>query len=287
MRTIIAKPGMTLPLGHEEENLAREILFDIDGWRKLYGNGTVQLIASRSGEQDIYPVTITMRDNFAVWAVSRSDTALKGRGCCELQYYAGDTLVKSETWTTYVADAMGEPTGDPPEPYQSWVEQVLTAGSEAAESARKAEEALAKNPKISPAGTWLVWDSAAGEYRDTGVSAVGSGVQLDETLKISGKAADAKAAGDAIDDLARSAAAALGEETARAQAVEDSLDAGISAEESRATAAEADLSRQLVTEKARAEQAEADLKQHINDLIDAKLTPIDALADDITEVVGA
>ena len=165
--------GSTVNLGREGENLARQIVFDVAEWQRVYGPGTVQLVAKRAGEQAIYPVAVTMKDRFACWTVTNADTAKKGRGYCELQYYSGDTLVKSETWLTFVADALGEPTADPPEPFEGWVEQVLAAGTEAAESARRAEQAATKNPKISEAGTWLVWDSAAGEYRDTGVNAAG------------------------------------------------------------------------------------------------------------------
>ena len=55
-----------------------------------------------------------------------------------------------------------------------------------------------KSPQISENKTWLVWDAEAGEYVDTGVSAAGEIPEVDDTLTQSGKAADAKAVGDAL-----------------------------------------------------------------------------------------
>lgn len=61
-----------------------------------------------------------------------------------------------------------------------------------------------KSPYIGENGNWYVWDDGAGEYVDSGVSAGGNGgVTIDDTLTQSGQAADAKAAGDAIDALSQ------------------------------------------------------------------------------------
>ena len=75
---------------------------------------------------------------------------------------------------------------------------------------------------------------------------------IDPTLSLSGKAADAKATGDAIrgvkDDLAA--------ETARAQAAEKANADNITAEVERAQAAESDLSTKITEETERAKAAE-------------------------------
>lgn len=75
---------------------------------------------------------------------------------------------------------------------------------------------------------------------------------IDPTLSLSGKAADAKATGDAIrgvkDDLAA--------ETARAQATEKANADNIAAEVERAQAAESDLSAKITEETERAKAAE-------------------------------
>lgn len=54
-------------LGKEGEYLARNIRFDISVWRKVYGSGTAQLLARRSGEQTPYPVAVTVDKDTVNW----------------------------------------------------------------------------------------------------------------------------------------------------------------------------------------------------------------------------
>lgn len=167
MVTITARPGRLIPLGREGENLARQIVFDVSAWQAEYGPGTVSLIARRSGEDDPYPCAVTVDGAQAAWPVTAADTARPGsRGRCELQYRVDGVLVKSESWHTFVADALGEPVPEPPEPQQAWVDRVLEAG-------RRAQDAAVNPPRLGESGTWLVWDLEAGEYADTGTAAAG------------------------------------------------------------------------------------------------------------------
>lgn len=140
--TIYAKPGAVLTLGREGENNARRIVFDLRPWQDLYGPGAAQLLACRSGESEPYPVAITTEDSDVIWTVTAADTAIPGRyGAAELRYTVGDTLAKSETWTTVVLDALGEPSEEPPEPQKYWVDQVLDAAARAEAAADRAESA--------------------------------------------------------------------------------------------------------------------------------------------------
>ena len=116
MLTIHATPGRNIVLGIEGENFARSVVFDISDWISAYGVGTVSMIAQRSRDKEPYPCNITMDGNTAVWSSTSADTALHGYGKCELRYSVGDVLVKSETWRTYTADALGTPALEPPEP---------------------------------------------------------------------------------------------------------------------------------------------------------------------------
>lgn len=75
---------------------------------------------------------------------------------------------------------------------------------------------------------------------------------IDPTLSLSGKAADAKAAGDAVQGVKDDLAA----ETARAQAAEQSNAESISTEATRAKGEEQRLDTAITAEKTRAEQAE-------------------------------
>lgn len=164
MRRIYAKAGETINLGREGEREARQIYFKVSDWPKLFGEGSVQLIARRPDETVYYPVTITIDGDYAVWTVSDSDTAIPGRGNCELQYHAGNTLEKDPEWVTFIADAAGEVSPDVPEPAEAWVEQVLRAGM-------AVEDALKRLPVPSKeTGTWWLWDAEAGVYVDSGAS---------------------------------------------------------------------------------------------------------------------
>lgn len=168
MITTNAATGHTILLGREGENLARSMIFDISDWISAYGDGTVSLIAQRSGDTEPYPCTVTVDGSSVTWLVTAADTAQAGYGRCELRYAVGDALAKSETWRTYTADALGTPAPEPPEPQQAWVDKVLAAG-------QAAVDASVNSPKIGNNGNWFVWDFETGAYVDTGVAASGGG----------------------------------------------------------------------------------------------------------------
>lgn len=174
MITANAATGHTILLGREGENLARSMIFDIADWISAYGVGTVSLIAQRNGDDEPYPCTVTVDGSAVTWLVTAADTARKGYGKCELRYAVGDVLVKSETWLTYTADALGTPAPEAPEPQKAWVDKVLAAG-------QAAVDASVNSPKVGDNGNWFVWDFEAGKYVDTGVAASGGGSSLPTT----------------------------------------------------------------------------------------------------------
>ena len=138
----VSGSGGIILLGKQGENLARQIQFDISRWISTFGPGTVQLLHQRSGDEVPYPVAVEQDGTKAIWTVTNADTASAGTGSTELQYYVGDTLAKSETWMTKVLPALGDAGETPPDPYQSWVDQIVKAGADAIEAADRAEAAL-------------------------------------------------------------------------------------------------------------------------------------------------
>lgn len=123
-----AKEGVTIPLGRRGENEALQVRVDITSWVENYGNGTFGGLAQRPGDEEPYPVTITLDGNFACWTVDDVDTAVEGFGRYELDYFVGDVLAKSMIWRTEIQPSMAD-AGPVPDPYESWVEDVLEMGA--------------------------------------------------------------------------------------------------------------------------------------------------------------
>lgn len=140
MREVYAIPGMKIFLGRCGENMASCVVFDISEWQTTYGEGTVQLIHQRNGDKTPYPCVIEQNSNVVTWCITDSDVAVAGRGRAELQYYVGDTLVKSDTHITITERALGTASETPPEPYESWMENMLGMASETQENAEAAAQ---------------------------------------------------------------------------------------------------------------------------------------------------
>ena len=184
MKKIYANNLTTLSLGRQGENLARQVVFDIRDLESLYGSGTVEVIHQRPGDAQPYPLAVQRDGTLVTWDVTATDTEMSAAtaneryGKCELRYYAGETLAKSQIWRTWVESAMDTPSETaPPEPEQGWVDKVLEAGTSAKEAADRAAAAQTKAPKIQN-GTWWVFDASSQAYVDTGVKAQGErGIQ--------------------------------------------------------------------------------------------------------------
>lgn len=141
MNRRIAK-GPELLLGRQGEHLATQIRFPAQSYLDTYGEGVFHLIAQRQGDAVPYPVGVTRDGTDVCWNVSRTDTAAAGAGTCELLFYTGDTLAKSQIWATRVLPSMDQETPEPPDPYESWISTMLEAGAVVVE-AQEAAEALA------------------------------------------------------------------------------------------------------------------------------------------------
>jgi len=157
----------TITLGRAGENQAQEILFDISGWEASFGPGSVSLLVRRPGDQEPYPVTLTVTDGIASWVVSNLDTASPGFGQAELIYLVDDKVVASRVWQTFVANSLLASSTDPTaDPWAEYVATVTRAAAEAQAAAQKAQDALAHQPIIQQ-GTWWIWDPDTGAYKDT------------------------------------------------------------------------------------------------------------------------
>ena len=102
----------TIHLGKQGEHRARELVFpELAAWEEEYGPGEAEIVFLQPGEKE--PVSIAparTEDGAWVWTVTASETVCPGYGKCELRYTAGNMVVKSATYQTYVAESVGEGT---------------------------------------------------------------------------------------------------------------------------------------------------------------------------------
>ena len=147
MVDIHAHPGGSLAIGRRGENDARRVVFDLSAWRRHYGEGTVQLLHQRAGDESPYPCALTVEGDTAYWLIRAADVDKAGWGSAQLHYYVGNTLAKSAIWRTVTADALGDPSETPPEPQQGWVDKML-ADVVAATTSAQADQA--ENDEKSP-----------------------------------------------------------------------------------------------------------------------------------------
>lgn len=130
MRIVNAKCGSVIPIGRLGENDAVQVIFDVANWVTTYGNGTFNLLNKRNGDANAYPCDVIEDNGKLLWNINSADVANVGYGQCEIVYIVGDTIAKSEIYTTIVGKALTG-GGDVPEPWEDWVERVLQAGVDA------------------------------------------------------------------------------------------------------------------------------------------------------------
>lgn len=116
--------GLSIDIGRQGENLARNIYFDLSELINTYGEGTATLVHMRPSDKAPYVCAVTRSDTFLIWAPTSTDTAYAGSGKCELRWVVGDVLAKSIVYRTFVAESI---TGDStvPSEYESWYEALL------------------------------------------------------------------------------------------------------------------------------------------------------------------
>ena len=110
-----------LILGKQGENNAVKIRFELDSWRREFGEDGVLAARHKRNRDDIpYPISLSVEDNYAVWTVTSVDNAIVGRGELELVYMIGDVVVKSTTIDTYTY-ASNTATAEVPDAYDDWL----------------------------------------------------------------------------------------------------------------------------------------------------------------------
>lgn len=146
MREVKARPGEDIQIGRSGENLATRVTFDVSEW----GEGTINLLHQRNGDEAPYPCAITVENGVVVWEITEADAAVAGRGRAELQYMNEDGVcIKSAIFSTNTHRALGKGKPLPPAPIEGWVNKVLTTGARAEQAAKEALKAAEEARKAA------------------------------------------------------------------------------------------------------------------------------------------
>ena len=140
------KNGMCAPvIGYESENLVTEIDFDYSDWAEEFGEGVMTLAVKRAPSDEDptpqpYPLTLpTTDDHKAVWNITELETAIGGRGEVQWIYTVGEKVKKSAIYEVWVDRSLNS-TGDMPDPYISYFEQIVAVGAQATQDAAAAAQ---------------------------------------------------------------------------------------------------------------------------------------------------
>lgn len=231
MNTVIVENCKTLFIGRRGENEVTEVVFDFSEWQEQFGAGVIDLYVKRNLDVDAYPVVLSVDGTVATWLVTAADTDVVGNGKIEFVYTVNEKVAKSAVFPFFVGEDIGESSPEPPEHYQSWLEQLTELGAEtqanaqaAAQSANEAAESAA-----SAEADAQIASSSASE-------AVESATSADANAKLAVQSAesadaDAKSAAQSASDAAESSASAEEDARAAAQSASNAADSSASAEE--------------------------------------------------------
>ena len=127
--------SVILQLGRVGENNANSITFDFSDWQSEFGEGTVSLVCKRPTDAEGYPVSLTVSGTEATWLVSSTDVAYEGLGQAQISYTVNGVIKKSVIYMTRTCPSIEPVSSTPPDPYASWLDQMIEA-KEDAEAAR-------------------------------------------------------------------------------------------------------------------------------------------------------
>lgn len=121
---ILASFTRNIKLGHTGENEAVRVAFSLVPFKEEFPGGRPALLVKPPKGGNAYPVALTVEGNTAYWTVTAADTAVAGFGQCELQWYAGDTLAKSDKFDFWVVQALEAGAEPPDAPSKRWFDAI-------------------------------------------------------------------------------------------------------------------------------------------------------------------
>ena len=164
MRIIEADSLDVLEIARVGEQEATQVRFSTAWWYQTFGaGGSFALEVERPGDTAPYLVPLTDLGSAVAWTVSAADAALLGRGSCQLRYDLGGTLAKTRIWTTRILASLSEPGEAPPDPWESYVDEIhgyQIAAEDAAERAAGSAEGAADSARDAASSADVALDSS-------------------------------------------------------------------------------------------------------------------------------
>lgn len=172
MNTVIVENCKTLFIGRRGENEVTEVVFDFSEWQAEFGNGVIDLFVKRNGDSAAYPVVLSVDGTVATWLVTATDTNVADYGKAEYVYTVNGKIAKSAVFTFYVAEDIGQASGEAPDPYEDWIETLTGLGTETQLNAQAAEQS-ANDAAESAASAATSADQSEDSAEDAEAWAVG------------------------------------------------------------------------------------------------------------------
>ena len=288
MNTINVENCKTLLIGRRGENEVTTVAFDFTEWASEFGSGVVDLYVKRFGDDSAYPVVLTIDGTVASWLVTETDTNVAGYGKAEYVYRVDGKIAKSAVFPFFVAEDIGQPASEPPDPYESWLEQLTALGAETEAHAQAAEQSAedAAQSAASAEGYAGQAETAAGlaQAAQTASEAARDAAQ---TAQASAEASATAASGSAT-SAAGSATAAAG---SASDASSSASSAGASATTASTAAGQAEAAKtaaqaaQTAAEDAAADAQQAAQQAHVE--YEQLSGEVDDLSDEVAQQKSA
>lgn len=205
-----------LLLGRVGENRARRILIDLKSILSQYPDAIASITVKQPGRVE-YPAVVKQEGGILTWEITRADIGNKaGSGQAQITIQDADgTIIKTAIACTRVGESLGGATAPAPDPVETWIDKatgtladVERAGNAAQAVADEVQRRLDNGDFVGPQGPQgpkgetgpIGPQGPKGEKGEPGKDAV-----IDATLTQEGAAADAKATGEAINQITEDA----------------------------------------------------------------------------------
>lgn len=129
----------TIPVGRVGENDWTELAFDVREWLEEIPGAVVAVAYQRAGDANAYPLPATVEDGVAVVKLTAAETAKAGLGKIQLTITnAAGVVAKSRIYSTACLASL-DGSGEPPEEWRPFIDEVFAAAVRAETAAAAAE----------------------------------------------------------------------------------------------------------------------------------------------------